>query len=338
MIVDADCDFHARDPSDPTWTETTFLPFFIPEPGIFGNLYVLARPNLGVAISSILVSEGLCLQPWEIDFTDSQMHLPCPPSFRRYTLANGLSVHATDGPKAYHFSYQDRLGSCAFELDFRALHQPFDPHDPAENPLLQTGQATDPRLGVAWSNGHFEAKGHVTGQLTLRGSTYAVDCYEGMDHSWGPRPELGTRSVSWISINFGPRLAFHLAVPLDLTDGEVTYDALRFGFVAEDGVVHGLVSARISASRAAMLPTGIVVHATDQRGRSWEMHGAAVAGHPWYSFNPCHVSYQSVMRWRCGELTGYGEVGDIFGLDYLAERMSRAGRRRRAAAAEPAHG
>ena len=90
MIVDADCDFHPRDPTDRTWTETTFLPFFIPEPGIFGKLYVLARPNLGLAISSILVSEGLCLQPYEIDFTDSQMHLPCPASFRHYRLANGL--------------------------------------------------------------------------------------------------------------------------------------------------------------------------------------------------------------------------------------------------------
>ena len=151
MIVDADCDFHPRDPTDRTWTETTFLPFFIPEPGIFGNLYVLARPNLGVAISSILVSEGLCLQPYEIDFTDSQMHLPCPASFRHYRLANGLSVEATNGPRGYRFGYRDELGQCEFDLDFRALHQPFDPHDPAENPLLKTaaGQAVDPRLGVA---------------------------------------------------------------------------------------------------------------------------------------------------------------------------------------------
>ena len=124
-----------------------------------------------------------------------------------------------------------------------------------------------------------------------------------MHHSWGPRPELGTRSVSWISVNFGPRLAFHLAVPLDLNDGQVSYDQLRFGFVAEDGEVHGLVSTRVQATRAAMLPTGIVIQATDRRGRSWEIHGAAVAGHPWHSFNPCHVSYQSVMRYRCGDLT-----------------------------------
>ena len=325
MIVDQDAEFHPRDPSDRTWTETTFLPFFIPEPGIFGNVYVLARPNVGVAISSILISEGLCVQPYEVDYTDAQMHLPCPASFRKYTLDNGLSVEAVDGPSGYHFSYRSKLGSCQFDLDFKSMHQPFDPHDPKENPLAATVQH-DPRVGVAWSNGHFEAKGRITGSLTLRGRTYAVDCYEGMDHSWGPRPELGTRSVSWISVNFGPALAMHLAVPLDLNDGHVTYDKLRFGFAVEHGQVHALTDVRIDAQRVQMLPTAIRIHATDIRGKQYEIHGSAVAGHPWYSFNPCHVSYQSVMRYRWGEHTGYGEVGDIFGLEYLAQKMSRSAR------------
>lgn len=325
MIVDADAEFHDRDPADLTWTETTFLPFFVPEPGIFGNLYVLARPNVGVALSSILVSEGLCLQPYEIDFTDSQMHLPCPRSFRHYTLPNGLTVEATDGPKAYRFSYRSKLGTCSFDLAFRALHQPFDPHDPKENPLL--GAPSDARMGAHWNNGHFEVKGHITGRLTLRGTEYAVDCFEGMDHSWGPRPELGTRSAAWISANFGPSLAFHIAIPLDLIDGEVRYDGLRFGFVAEDGVVHGLVSARTRAVHAQRVPTAIEIEVTDVRGRSWAIEGHAIAGHPWYSFNPSHVSYQSYMRYRCGGLVGYGEAADIFGLDYLGARLSRAGRR-----------
>ena len=173
MIQISDSDFHPRDPNDRTWTETTFLPFFIPEPGIFGNVYVLARPNLGIAISSILVSEGLCVQPYEVDFTDAQMHLPCPTSFSKYTLANGLSVEATEGPKAYRFDYESALGTCGFNLDFKGFHQPFDPHDPAENPLI--AKASDPRVGTAWMNGHFEVKGHITGELKLRGKTYQVD-------------------------------------------------------------------------------------------------------------------------------------------------------------------
>lgn len=330
MIVDSDSDFHPRDPSDRTWTETTFLPFFIPEPGIFGNVYVLARPNLGVAISSILVSEGFCLQPYEIDFTDPQMHLPCPGSFSKYTLGNGLSVEAVNGPRDYDFQYENVLGACSFELSFRGMHQPFDPHDPKENPLLQpdVAQPVDPRMGAAWLNGHFEVKGRVTGELILRGRRYRVDCFEGMDHSWGPRPEVGSRSASWMSLNFGEELAFHMAVPLDLQDGEVTYDALRFGFVVDRGEVFGLVGARIEAKRVQMMPVSNHIVARDVRGREWEIFGSAVAGHPWYSFNPSTVSYQSYMRYQCGDRMGYGEVGDIFGLDYLAQRLSRAGRKK----------
>ena len=73
MITDADSEFHRRDPGDRTWTETMFLPFAVPEEGIFGNVYVLARPNVGIATSSILVGQGFCTQPYEVDFTDPQV-------------------------------------------------------------------------------------------------------------------------------------------------------------------------------------------------------------------------------------------------------------------------
>ena len=330
MITNADADFHPRDPSDLTWTETTFLPFAVHEEGIFGNVYVLARPNVGAAISSILVGKGMCRQPFEVDFTDPQMHLRCPDSFSKYRLDNGLAVEALGGPQHYRITYENALGACRFELNFRGLHHPFDPHDPNENPLLARGdQPADPRLGKEWMNGHFEVKGHITGELELRGKRYKVDCYDGMDHSWGPRPEVGVRAVAWVSLNFGDDLAFHIAVPLNLRDGQVTYDPLRFGFVVENGEVHGLVEASIECEHLEMLPVSNRVRCTDVRGKTWEFFGSAVSGHPWYSFNPCHVSYQCMMRYqdRDGRL-GYGEFADIFGLDYLADRMSRLGRHR----------
>jgi hypothetical protein len=330
MIKPDDCDFHPCDPSDRTWTETTFLPFGVPEAGIFGNAYVLARPNLGVCTSSIIVSKGFCRQPFEIDFTDPQVHLPCPPSFRKYTLENGLSVEATNGVKDYRLSYRNALGSCSFDLQFRGLHQPFDPHDPKENPLLKkvTSASTDGRMGDAWGNGHFEVKGHITGELELRGRRYTVDCYDGMDHSWGPRKEHGTRSVSWISVNFGESFAMHLAVPMAIRNGDVAYDPVQFGFIVEHGNVYGVTEASVSATRVDMLPMTNHIRVTDIRGRSFEFFGSAVGGHPWHSFNPCHVCYQSLMRYQWGDKVGHGEFGDIFGLDYLADRMSRTGRYR----------
>ena len=327
MITDRDTEFHPRDPSDLTWTETNFLPFIVPEAGLFGNVYVLARPNLGVATSSILIGQGLCRQPFEIDFTDPQVHLRCPESFSDYALDNGLRVIAPT-PTDYRFAYENQLGACAFQLRFAGLHRPFDPSDPAENPLLaQDRSGEDARRGDEWERGHYEVKGHITGELQLRGRRYAIDCYDGMDHSWGPRTELGTRAVAWVSVNVGAELAMHLAMLIDVRSGsEVTYERLRFGFVVEAGEVRPIVEATIEATHLEMLVTGNHIRATDADGREYEFFGTTISGHPWYSFNPCHVSFQSVLRYRWGERTGYGEMADIFGLDYLADRLSRHAR------------
>lgn len=329
MILDTDNEFHDRDPDDPTWAETTFLPISVPQAGLFANAYVLARPNIGVAHSSVIMAKGFYTQPYQIDFTDSQMHLPCPPSFGNYALDNGLTVKS-DSPRNYRMTYESKLGSAGFDLTFRALHDPFDPHDPNQNPLLEKEKAAaaDGRRGDEWENGHFEVKGHVTGQLHLRGTTYDVDYYEGMDHSWGPRPELGRRSVSWISINFGEDLALHLAVPMRLVKGEVLYDPLRFGFVVDNGEVHGLVEGTVQAKRHELMPFSNHITATDVRGKTYEFFGTAIAGHPYYSFNPCHTCFQSLFRYTHGTRVGYGEMGDIFGLEYLAEHMSGDGAHR----------
>lgn len=127
-------------------------------------------------------------------------------------------------------------------------------------------------------------------------------------------------------MNFGPELAVHLAVLIDLRDGVVVYEKLRFGFVVENGTVHPVVDASIEAEHTALLAISNHIRVTDVRGREYEFHGTAISSHPWYSFNPCHVSYQGVFRYHWGDKIGYGEMADIYGLDYLARRMSRHGR------------
>lgn len=327
MIKYEDAEFHERDPKDLTWTETTVMIFSVPEAGIFGNAYVLARPNRGIVSSAISIVKGFRTQPYEMDLSDTQVHLQCPPSFANYELENGLKVQS-DGPRNYRMQYKNVLGAAEFELDFKGLHDPFDPHDPSENPLLESEKAAGPdsRRGGEWENGHFEVKGHVTGRLNLRGEEYEVDCYEGMDHSWGPRPEIGTRSVSWVDINFGPELALHLAVPMNIKDGKVTYDSARFGFVVENGDVHGVVKTEITAERVDMMPISAVIRVEDVRGKKYEFRAAPVAGYPWYAFNPSHTCFQTLMRYESEGKVGYGEFGDIFGLDYLSERLSATGR------------
>lgn len=329
MIEAHDCDFHHRDLDDWTWTETTALIFSVPEAGILGNAYVLARPNLGVALSSVCLVQGICRDASEIDFNDCQVHLPCPTSFTDFSLPNGLSVKVSNAPRDYHFRYEHVLGNCSFDLRFEALHHPFDMHDPAENALLSQADsvATLDERGDGWATGHFEVKGHITGELELRGKRYQVDCYEGMDHSWGPRRDVGTWAVSWISVNFGPELSMHLAVDMDIERGQVRYRDLRFGFVTENGQTRSLVLAEVEATRVDMLTVSNRIKVRDDRGQEWEFFGSAVAAHPWHAFNPRDVAYQSLHRYEYNGRVGYGEMADIFGLDYLSEHMSKHGRK-----------
>jgi hypothetical protein len=92
MITAADAEFHRRDPSIMNWTETMFMIFSVPEAGILGNVYVLARPNLGVATSAVMVQQGFCRQPYEIDFCDPQvLHAAERPEPRGHQAAARLS-------------------------------------------------------------------------------------------------------------------------------------------------------------------------------------------------------------------------------------------------------
>lgn len=338
MITAADAEFHAREPSIRDWTETTFMIFSVPEEAILGNVYVLARPNLGVATSSVMVQQGFCRQPYELDFSDPQVHVPCPDSFSRYSLPSGLSVEVTEPPLDYHIEYEASSGACRLELDFKALMPAFDMHDPEQNPLYVEGDDwADPRgpRGTG-AKGHFDLLGRVTGEFELRGRRYQVDCVDGMDHSWGPRSEesagTGSRAASWMHVAFGEDFGMHLALGLDIRGGEVVYDGLRFGYVMDGDEVFGVTEASVHTTRVDMLGISNHIQAKDVRGREYEFFGTAVAGAPWYTFNPCCMSFQSLYRYHHGSQVGYNEGADIFGLDFLAERMSRHGRQRSAPA------
>lgn len=340
MITDRDTDYHPSDPAEWRWTETTPLIFAVPEARILGNLYVASRPNLGVALSVVTVIKGVCRQAYEADFTDSQVHLPAPRSFSDYTLENGVSVKVTNAPRDYHFRYAYKGGDeCSLDLKFRAIHQPFDCNDPNENTLLARpeGTAYDSRLGDQWGNkapdeafasGHFNTLGHVTGELVLRGKSYAVDCYDCMDHSWSRRTEVSRRAVGYISAVFGDDYGFHMAVPMDIApDGEMLYEGLRFGFVVEDGKTYGLVSCKVTTTTTDMITMGCWVEATDVRGKVHRATGTIIAGHPFDNFNPSHIAFQSLMRWETPEgRVGHSEMANIFGREFLAARISRSAR------------
>ncbi|MGD9663112.1 MAG: hypothetical protein AB7U63_17790 [Porticoccaceae bacterium] len=315
--------FHESPKDDWTWTETTFLFFSVPEEGISGSIYVLARPNLGVCHSSIEIHKGFCLHPWQTAFMDAQMHLPCPENFSNFKLPNGLEFEVTNDPKDFRFAYKSKDGACAFDLDFKALSYPFDPHDPNDNPLLKTDVKAAKVPGYeGWHNGHMESNGRITGTLELNGKKYRVDCIDGMDKSWGPRPDFGQEGASWLHVSTGNDFSAFLAVALNFDQKEIVYGPLRFGFVSDNGETTGIVEAEMKSQRRDMHSLRTTIKFRDAKNRVFEAVGTPLAAAPWYTFNPSAVSYQTLMQWQCNGKTGASHLTDFVGINYLARGMA----------------
>jgi hypothetical protein len=318
MIQHSDFCFHPSDPKEIAWTETLFMIFSVPEAGISGNLYTLARPNLGVCHSSIEIHRGFCLEPWKIHHNDSQMHLACPADFSDFTLANGLTFKAHDARRC-QFSYRSLDGNCALEIGFEAVCDPYDPHDPADNPLVGGAKVAG---YDGWNNGHMEGKGRMTGWLRLRGRDYQVDCIDGMDKSWGVRRDWGNKGATWVQVSLGDDLNAFMVFGLAFENKEVVYGPFNYGFVAVGGERRPLVKATMRADRSNMLVMRAVVTFEDDRGDTYEAVGTTIAAAPWYNFNPSSAAFQTLMRWESGSRVGHSHIADFAGLGYLSEGMA----------------
>lgn len=320
MIRPSDFRFHPSDPQDITWTETLFIIFSVPEAGISGSIYTLARPNLGVCHSSIDVHRGFCLEPWKVHHNDAQMHLACPPDFSDFQLSNGLRFKAHDERRC-QFDYTSLDGNCALEIEYEAVCDPFDMHDPTHNPLMITAPVADYH---GWNNGHMESKGLITGSVRLGDKTYRVNCIDGMNKSWGVRRDWGNKGAAWVHIDLGEGLNAFMVLALRFENKEVVYGPLNFGFVVVDGERRPLVKATMRGERSSMLIMRADVTFEDDRGDSYQAVGTTIAAAPWYTFNPSSVAFQSLLRWESGSRVGYSHIGDFSGLGNLSQGMADA--------------
>jgi len=318
MITFDDFKFHPRDPKDGSWTETQFVIFSVPEHAISGNLYVLARPNLGICHSSIEIHKGMCFHPWQLHHNDAQMHLRCPERFDDFTLENGLSFKALNARDS-RFNYKSLDGNCALELSFKAVCDPFDPHDPAQVPSLGKGKVEG---YDGWNNGHMESKGRISGWLRLRGRDYAVECMDGMDKSWGPRRDWGNKGATWVQVDLGDGRSAFLVLGIQFESKEIKYGPFKYGFLAVDGQRRAIISAELTAQRFDMLVTRADVRFEDDQHEVYVSRGTTIAAGPWYNFNPSSVAYQTLMRWETEGRVGYSHIADFCGHAYLSEGMS----------------
>ena len=318
MITADDYRFHERDPADDSWTETTFQIFSVPEAAISGNIYVLARPNLGICHSSVEIHQGLCFHPWQLHHNDAQMHQRCPADYSDFTLPSGITFKA-HSEREHQWRYQSHDGVCALELSYSAICEPTDARDPAQVPQA-TASKVDGYSG--WNNGHLEGKGRVKGWVRLRDTTYQVDCIEGVNKSWGPRNDWGNKGGTWVHVDLGERMRAFLVLDIDFKNRTMVYGGLRYGYVLVDGERRPLLSGELIAKRSDMLVTSANVRFEDDRGQTYTARGTTIAAGPWYNFNPSSCAYQVLLRWEEGGGVGYGHIADFVGMYALSQAMA----------------
>ena len=317
VITAADASLHAPTSDDPTWAETNFFGFYVPQLQLNCGVYTLFRANLGVGLSTICMNSKRVRAPWEADYCDMQMHLPMGPDFDLcdYRLPNGLSVRAIEPNMAYEVDFSDGEGT-EIHFAYRSLMPAFDIHDPEQDPMVAAkADGSDFAWGTAY-NGHFDQTGVFEGEVVLRGRREPFRCVSTWDHSWGPRSERHAHTMSWLHAHFSEDLALHAIFDFDAASGG---EALRLthGYLLQDGQVYGLKAGTGKTVRNGWYPEEKVLEVTDKRDRTWNFRGTALTAFPWQAW-PNVVGFNALMRWEDQEgRTGMGETQDFLGLETL---------------------
>jgi hypothetical protein len=326
VITPEDAQFHDGPLDDHTWAETNYFGLFIPEVPCNIGVYALFRSNLGIVNTTISVNSRMVRAPWEADYWDSQVHVPIPPErdLTDYTLTTGLSVKMHEPNHRWDVRFDDGE---QLRLAFRytAIMPAFDIHDPDQDPMVAAqSEGSDFAWGTAY-NGHFDQSGHYEGELELRGRRYAIDCVSTMDHSWGPRPERASNTMSWLHAHVDRDLAIHGIFAFDpgTIDGPSQLK-LTHGYVADHGEIVGLKAGEGTSVREGLYPMSTELEVVDAQDRTWHLQGRAQTAFPWQCW-PDMVGFNVLHRWQVDGRDAWGEVMDFHPMQIVPPMYSDMG-------------
>jgi hypothetical protein len=97
------------------------------------QVYTVVRKAIGVMYADVMVLGCLTESCGEYLYIDPQQHLPAPEKFSDYTTPSGLHIQAARPPRDYRVDYVG-FDNTEIHVDFEALMEPFDIHDPDHSP------------------------------------------------------------------------------------------------------------------------------------------------------------------------------------------------------------
>lgn len=294
-VVPEDDGFHPPTSDDPTWIETAWFPFWLPDLDTSVHVRVWFRPNEGVQGGAVSAWRGenryLAYDAWTAELT-------APPDLRDLRTADGFHLECLEPLEAYRIRH--RTDALELDLTFRALMEP-NPVAPEESPGM--------------FDGHLEQPGRVQGRVRLRDHWHDVDSASVRDRSWGPRtmrPGLRLGNAHGTAVDGN---AFFVYVNPD-PDGR---DAITGGYWQVDGQAARLVAGERRTELDGDFPTAVVVDATDALGRRLVVRGecrnrqSVDAGNDLYAV-------LNLVRWDLGGgAVAWGENHDIWSrTDWIA--------------------
>ena len=316
MITAKDLEFHHSREDDYTWAETYYIPVSIPEERIFGHVYVCVRPVLGCMQNDVRFIGAMTETEFESLYIDTHFHLPAPKRFSHIQGPNGLSVRAVNPPRDYRIDYVGRDGA-ELHMDIVGLMNPFDIHDPKENPLAGGTEAerlTRSSMGSGYK-GHFDMHGRFSGSLKLRGEEFKIDTVDRMNHSWGPRPEMDIPPNNSLWAQFGEDLGFRFHAHLDPSKPTGKDQRLAHGYVLDKGEAMAIMDLEMTTIRLGITPISIDACVTDQRGRRHHLRGVPMVGAPWRAYGNA-ICWIGMMQWELNGKVGYGSAQENHSLAF----------------------
>ena len=144
----------------------------VPERNLLGYFYPAFRANMGIQFGGVLVVDDSATVPWELPAFEWSWHEPLtePPNLLDTTnLHGGMRLQCLEPGRVFRFGCDN--DDLSFDLTFEALCKP-----------LLTRQEPPFNHGS-----HVDQPGRVTGDFTLHGESFDVDCIAMRDRSWGVR-------------------------------------------------------------------------------------------------------------------------------------------------------
>ncbi|QEC46425.1 hypothetical protein FSW04_01745 [Baekduia soli] len=288
---------------DPTWLETNWFPFIVPERNLRGYVYACFRSNLKVAMSIVVLWSGEeVLNVLQTDYWDQRVHLPFPSgNLDDYRLDNGLHVRMTEPLQRWEISY-DGFKDMHLELEATAMMPAVTSHMTRlpEGGDFSHFHNVDPSLAAA--SGHIDQTMMMRGELHLRGERIDIAFASNRDHSWSPRPEFGHGFGYFDEGFFGEEFSFHVQT----RSRHLDVSPVSNGYLLEHGEVILLKAGTGRYETDGWFTRRLVYELEDERGRSHRIEGRPTSQFIFPSW-PNQFNIVGLTQWIYEGETSWGE-------------------------------